>query len=990
MNTNGNGQMNSRLSSPAGTPMTCSLRVSKALIEPVLAHPKRIRNVCILAHVDHGKTTLTDTLLASNGIISFKQAGRLRYMDSREDEQQRGITMQASAITLLYDAPVTPDRLERHAINLIDSPGHVDFSPQVVTAARLCDGCLVLVDAVEGVCTQTLAVLRQARRERLTPCLVINKIDRLVTELRMSTTDAANWLHRLLEQVNAVQATIKVDDFDEAMVGDCADNVSEESEPQQFDPLKGNVIFASSTDGWACTVEHFVQLYSKKLEMKAEALRQTLWGEFYYDAKAKKVLRKKGAEAAGLTKPMFAQFVLDAIWAVYESTVLTWNEERIDRIAAQTGAKLPTRELKAKDGRSVLRTLMGAWLPLAETIFGVIVTHIPSPLESNRIRLASIIKDKNGALTPAAKFVIERLASPIHPEEEPMVAFVSKFFAVTMQRPSRAASVEDLTEALFALDASPDHATERLIGMARMFHGTLSVGDTIYVLSSTPAQPSHQKVTVTELFLLMGRDLETVNRVHTGSIFGIGGIAHLAGKSATISSTIDCPPLETPRGEVAPIVQVAVRPAQLVHIPEVAAGLELLCQADPCAETFVQEENGEHILATAGELHLEQCLTDLRERYTKANVDLIISPPMVPYRETLTAEKNHNKESWQVHVGFSDTFRDEDGLITLVTMDGKCRIGARAVPLPDSLLTHLSHHRTAIRNAIAGKLDQTGIDKVTTDLKTVLSTCNEPWCRMPISQIWTTGPRREGSNLLISTIRGAAVNADRPFFVPDVELRPFQSSILTGFQVVTEKGPLINEPLMGVAFILETFELTNTLSEGEDRDETQCMNQAQISSQLISLSRTLFEAAFCFWSPRLMLAVYRCAIQTTAEMLGRVYSALGRRHGRIIDEEYHEGTGFFTVNARLPVADSFGFADDLRGRTAGVAIPQLVFAGFETLPEDPFWVPSTEEELEEYGTLGDRQENLAMRHFIKIRERKGLFIERKIVQFAEKQRTLKK
>jgi ribosome assembly protein 1 len=192
--------------------------------------------------------------------------------------------------------------------------------------------------------------------------------------------------------------------------------------------------------------------------------------------------------------------------------------------------------------------------------------------------------------------------------------------------------------------------------------------------------------------------------------------------------------------------------------------------------------------------------------------------------------------------------------------------------------------------------------------------------------------------------------------------------------------------MMGVAFVVETFELIDL----PDDEEEKCRTRTQLAAQLISLSRTLFEASFLFWSPRMMLAVYRCAIQTTAEMLGKVYSALGRRHGRVLDEEYHEGTGFFTVNSLLPVAESFGFADDLRGRTAGVAIPQLMFAGFETLPEDPYWIPVTEEELEDYGSHGDGLDNLAMRHLIKIRERKGLFIERRVVQFAEKQRTLKK
>ncbi|CAG2110964.1 unnamed protein product [Medioppia subpectinata] len=142
-----------------------------------------IRNVCVLAHVDHGKTTLVDSLIASNGIISERMAGKLRYLDSREDEQERGITMKCSAISLAYRSGD-----DRYLVNVVDSPGHVDFSGEVSTAIRLCDGCIVVVDVVEGVCSQTRSVLQQAWIERLKPILVLNKIDRLFVERKIKTS----------------------------------------------------------------------------------------------------------------------------------------------------------------------------------------------------------------------------------------------------------------------------------------------------------------------------------------------------------------------------------------------------------------------------------------------------------------------------------------------------------------------------------------------------------------------------------------------------------------------------------------------------------------------------------------------------------------------------------------------------------------------------------------------------------------------------------
>lgn len=124
--------------------------------------------------------------------------------------------------------------------------------------------------------------------------------------------------------------------------------------------------------------------------------------------------------------------------------------------------------------------------------------------------------------------------------------------------------------------------------------------------------------------------------------------------------------------------------------------------------------------------------------------------------------------------------------------------------------------------------------------------------------------------------------------------------------------------------------------------------------------------------------------------MGRVYDVLTRRRGRVLSESMKEGTPFFSILSLLPVAESFGFADDMRKRTSGAAQPQLIFAGFEILDEDPFWVPFTEDDLEDLGEFGDR-ENVAKRYMDGVRRRKGLLVEgRNVATDAEKQKTLKR
>ena len=388
--------------------------------------PSQIRNICILAHVDHGKTTLSDCLIASNGIISQRLAGQLRYLDSREDEQSRGITMQSSAISLLFVDPREKRRLARQAIkdntppatpvpyliNLIDSPGHVDFSSDVSTAVRLCDGALVVVDAVEGVCIQTQAVLRQAWEEGVKPCLVINKIDRLIHEIYLTPLEAFHHLRQIIEKVNALvsqmsnaAAFAKEDSQLKVNKNGGGNNSSsnnidnstsiadeEKAASMLFDPIKGNVIFASAIHGWGFSLGPFATLLSKKLNVNRAMLLKHLWGDYYYNPNKKSVTSKQSIATTKNNKkitllPMVAKYILEPIWMMYNTVLVDIKPKKAKRMATALNidvSAINEKTLKSPD--LLIRTIMKSWLSLSNSILSCAVTHMPNPVEAQQKR----------------------------------------------------------------------------------------------------------------------------------------------------------------------------------------------------------------------------------------------------------------------------------------------------------------------------------------------------------------------------------------------------------------------------------------------------------------------------------------------------------------------------------------------------------------------------------------------------------------------------
>ncbi|WP_248907989.1 elongation factor EF-2 [Halocatena marina] len=203
--------------------------------ERLMDHPENIRNIAIAAHIDHGKTTLTDNLLAGAGMISEDLAGQQLAMDTEEDEQERGITIDAANVSMTHEWEET-----NHLINLIDTPGHVDFGGDVTRAMRAVDGALVVVDAVEGTMPQTETVLRQALREGVKPALFINKVDRLINELQEGPQEMQERLQHVIRDVNELIRGMAEEKYEE--------------EGWRVSVEDGTVAFGSALYNWAVSL----------------------------------------------------------------------------------------------------------------------------------------------------------------------------------------------------------------------------------------------------------------------------------------------------------------------------------------------------------------------------------------------------------------------------------------------------------------------------------------------------------------------------------------------------------------------------------------------------------------------------------------------------------------------------------------------------------------------------------------------------------------
>ncbi|MCK4428991.1 MAG: GTP-binding protein, partial [Candidatus Aenigmarchaeota archaeon] len=203
-------------------------------IVKLMRNREYIRNIGIVAHIDHGKSTFTDNLLAGAGMLSEELAGKQLFTDFDKQEQERGITIYSANVSIVYNYDE-----KDYLINLIDTPGHVDFGADVTRAMRAVDGAIVVICAVEGIMPQTETVLRQALKERVKPILFINKVDRMVKELKLSPEDMQKRFEKYIKEVNEL-----IKKYGEPGLADDWD----------VNVLDGSVTFGSAYKNWAISI----------------------------------------------------------------------------------------------------------------------------------------------------------------------------------------------------------------------------------------------------------------------------------------------------------------------------------------------------------------------------------------------------------------------------------------------------------------------------------------------------------------------------------------------------------------------------------------------------------------------------------------------------------------------------------------------------------------------------------------------------------------
>lgn len=554
----------------------------KFLVE-LTNHPHVIRNVAIAGHLHHGKTAFIDCLVEQTHPDFLRYEDKdVRYTDSLFIEQQRGCSIKAMPVSIVMQN----SRNKSFLLNVFDTPGHVNFSDECTAAFRLVDGVVILVDAHEGMMMNTERLLKHAIQERLPITICINKIDRLILELKIPPADAYAKLKFTLDQINNLVQTF-----------------GEEGVPL-FSPLMGNVIFASARFSLCFSLESFAQVYSSKhrdLDMKKFASR--LWGDQFYCIDTRKFTRKAVITGEKQTPRTFVYFILEPLYKLF-SQVVGDVDTCLPALMRHLGIKLSKNEQKMN-----VRPLIGL---ICRRFFGdfnsfvdLVVNNFKPPSECGTLKVQHCY---NGNVN-------SKLACDVAKCEAsgPLYIQTTKNYATQ--------------------DATAFHV------LGRVFSGTLHAGDEVKILGenySVQDEEDCRIMTVGRLWLPVSRYSIEVDYVSAGNIVLIEGIDQPVSKTCTIVEKDydqdDLCIFRPLKFNTCSVVKLAIEPINPSELPKMLDSLRKVNKSYPLLTTRV-EESGEHVMLGTGELYLDCVMHDMRKVFSE--IDIKVADPVVSFCETV-------------------------------------------------------------------------------------------------------------------------------------------------------------------------------------------------------------------------------------------------------------------------------------------------------------------------------------------------------------------
>lgn len=562
----------------------------RTFMTDLMNFPEQIRNVAFAGHLHHGKTAFMDMLVLETHDIADrleKRTGKkrdeqLRYTDIHILERERGLSIKASPMSLVLQGT----KGKSHLFNMIDTPGHVDFVDEVAASLRLVDGVCLVVDVVEGVQVNTEQIIKHAVLENIPLTLIVNKMDRLILELKLPPYDAYYKLKHVIEEVNTI----------------IENTIPGRGEERRLSPEKGNVLFACTSMGWCFTLQSFAKMYSDSYGgVNSEEFARRLWGDIYYNPQKRTFTRKPIEEGA---KRSFVNFIMEPIYKLYSHTI-SESPEELKGTLKKLGIQLKPSQYKT-DPKVLLKLVCEQFFGPSTGFVDMVCQHIPSPAEAAKQKLQQYYTG------PLDSKVAE---SMLHCDQNgPLVLYVSKLFS------------------------APD--AKSFYSFGRVMSGIARPGTEVRVLGegySIDDEEDMAMARISDVFIAETRYNIPTDGVPAGNWVLLGGVDNSIVKTATIvekkfEDDEDAYIFKPLQHFTESVLKVAVEPINPSELPKMLDGIRKINKSYPLITTKV-EESGEHIILGTGELYMDCVLHDLRRLY--ADMEVRVSDPVVRFCETV-------------------------------------------------------------------------------------------------------------------------------------------------------------------------------------------------------------------------------------------------------------------------------------------------------------------------------------------------------------------